>query len=502
MRKVYLIILDGVGLGKGGEGDAFARAKTPFLDTLFRTKPFAKLKTHGRSVGLPEAQMGGSEVGHITIGAGRPVKQLLTIINDEIESGDFFEKPELRKLFQKAKAKGRIHFLGMVSDGGIHSFDGHLLGLQKMAEDFGIENVYTHAILDGRDVPERTAAQYLQEIEDRNVGKIASIGGRFFAMDRDKNWNRTQQTYKVLCDQNTSATGESWREYLEKFYATSDDSDYYVPPALLQKEGQILSDDIVICFNFRTDRMRQMVSALCDTDFPHFRRLVRVSADNVGIFGQYHDKAHVIYALSAHKIENTLGEIVSRSGQKQLRISETEKFNHVTTFFSGDHKDPFPNEERIMVHSPKCATYADKPEMAAVENTDAAIQAIEKNEYELVVQNYANGDLVGHSSDVKAGIEAMEVVDKCLGRLIPTVLKAGYDIIVTADHGNCEEMLDAEGNHAPKHSKNLVPFSLILNDGSDVKLRGEGTLADIAPTILKLLELPIPKEMTGKGLVE
>ena len=491
-----------MGLGKGGEGDAFARAKTPFLDTLFATKPFSKLKTHGRAVGLPEAQMGGSEVGHITIGAGRPVKQLLTIINDEIESGDFFEKLELRTLFQKAKVNGRIHFVGMVSDGGIHSFDGHLEGLQTMAKDYGIENVYTHAILDGRDVPERTAGGYLEAIEARGVGKIASVGGRFFAMDRDKNWNRTEQAYKVFCDQNTGAIRESWGEYLQKFYANGSDSDYYIPPVLLEKEGQILTDDVVICFNFRTDRMTQLLSALCDREFASFRRLTRINPDNVGIFGQYHDEAHVIYALSAHKIENTLGEIVSRAGHAQLRIAETEKFNHVTTFFSGDHKAPFEKEERIMVDSPKCASYAEAPEMAALENTDAAIAAIAKNEYELVVQNFANGDLVGHSSDVPAAIKAMETVDKCLGKLVPKILKAGYDIIVTADHGNCEEMLDEQGNHAPKHSKNLVPFSLILNDGSDVKLREEGTLADIAPTILKLLELPIPEEMTGKGLVE
>ena len=502
MKKVYLIILDGVGLGKGGEGDAFAQAKTPFLDTLFKTKSFSKLKTHGREVGLPEFQMGGSEVGHITIGAGRPVKQLLTIINDEIESGEFMEKPELTPLFQTAKQKGRIHFVGMVSDGGIHSFQNHLYGLQDMTKQFGIKNVYIHAFLDGRDVPERTAKHYLQEVEDRGIGKIASIGGRFFGMDRDKNWNRTQQAYRVFCDPNVSAVQESWEEYLDNFYRTNTESDYYVPPVLLEKEGQIQSDDVVICFNFRTDRMRQLTAAFCDRDFPQFRRLIRLNPANVGTFGQYHDKVHVIYALSAHKIENTLGEIISREGHSQLRIAETEKFNHVTTFFSGDHKEPFEKEERIVVESPKCATYAEKPEMAAVENTNAAIKAIEKKEYELVVQNYANGDLVGYSSDIKAGVRAMETVDKCLGKLVPKALKQGYDIIITADHGNCEEMLDEEGNPAPKHSKNLVPFFLIPHDGEDIQLREKGTLADIAPTILKLLELPIPKEMTGEGLVK
>ncbi len=502
MKKVYLIILDGVGLGKGGKGDAFAQAKTPFLTTLFETKSYSKLKTHGRAVGLPEFQMGGSEVGHITIGAGRPVKQLLTIINDEIESGEFFEKPELTPLFQTAKQKGRIHLVGMVSDGGIHSFQNHLYGLQDMAKQFGIENVFIHAFLDGRDVPVRSAKGYLQEIEEKGIGKIASIGGRFFGMDRDKNWNRTEQAYKVFCNQNISAVQESWEEYLDNFYSTSKESDYYVPPVLLEKEGQMKNDDVVICFNFRTDRMRQITSALCDTDFSHFRRLVRLSAENVGIFGQYHEKAHVIYAISAHKIENTIGEIIAREGHRQLRIAETEKFNHVTTFFSGDHKEVFAKEDRIMVHSPKCDTYADAPEMSAVELTEKAIEAIEKNEYELVVQNYANGDLVGHSSDVEAGIKAMETVDKCVGKLVPKVLKKGYDIIITADHGNCEEMLDEEGNLAPKHSKNLVPLFLIPCDGEEIQLREEGTLADIAPTILNLLELPIPKEMTGEGLVE
>ncbi len=502
MEKVYVIILDGVGLGKEGKGNAFLQAKTPFLNTLFKTKPFAKLRTHGRAVGLPEFQMGGSEVGHLTIGAGRPVKQLLTIINDEIESGDFFEKPELKKLFQKAKENERIHFVGMVSDGGIHSFQNHIFGLQDMAQDYGIKNVFLHAFLDGRDVPERTAKHYLQEIDDRKIGKIASIGGRFFGMDRDKNWNRTEQAYKVFCDPNTVAEGGGWGEYLDKFYNTSSESDYYVPPVLLEKEGQIQNEDVVICFNFRTDRMRQIMSALCDTEFPYFRRLVRIDPQNVGIFGQYHDKAHIIYALSEHKIENTLGEIVSREGHKQLRISETEKFNHVTTFFSGDHKEPFENEERIMVDSPKCATYAEKPEMSAKEQTDAALKAIEKEDYELVVQNFANGDLVGHSSVVEAGIKAVETVDQCLGKLVPVVLKKGYHVIITADHGNCEEMLDENGEPAPKHSKNLVPFFVLDPNGREISLRETGTLADIAPTILNILHLSIPEEMTGKDLVE
>lgn len=497
---MYLIILDGFGLGKHDKGDAVFRAKKPFLDSLFKNNPFSKLKTHGRAVGLPEFQMGGSEVGHLTIGSGRRVPHILTIINDEIESGKFAKKPALKILFEKAKKKGRIHFAGLVSDGGIHSFLPHLLGLQKFAKKCGIKNVFVHAFLDGRDVPERTAKEYLAQIDAQKIGRIASLGGRFFSMDRDKNGERTKWAYDALCNPKVKVFSQSWRTYLDTFYATSEESDYYVPPVLFLPEGQLQPDDVLICFNFRTDRMRQICSAFLDAKFSEFPRPVRLDPKNVGVFGNYFPAAHTIYSLSDKKITHTLGEIISRKKLPQLRIAETEKFNHVTTFFSGDHKEPFPGEDRILVPSPKCPSYAEKPEMSAAKLTTAAIAAIQKKAYALVVHNYANGDLVGHSADIRAGIKAVETLDHSLAKLIPTLQRKGYDIIVTADHGNCEEMLYPDGSPSPAHSKNPVPF-VLLSDRVR-KLRASGELRDVAPTILQLLALPKPKEMTGESLIQ
>jgi len=499
MKKVYLIILDGFGIGDGGPGDAITKAKAPFIKKLLKEYPLAKLKTHGAAVGLPEFQMGGSEVGHLTIGAGRTVKHVLTIINDEIESGKFFQKPELTELFKRAKQNGRIHFVGMVSDGGIHSFLTHLWGLQKMAKKLSIPHVFIHAFLDGRDVPERTARGYLEQIEARKEGEIASIGGRFFAMDRDKNWERTKAEYETLCSPKASEEKQGWGPYLAKFYASGETSDYYVPPALFIKEGQIKSDDIVICFNFRTDRMRQISAALCDEKFSEFERSVRVNPNNMGVFGNYNPQAHTIYSLSGKKIDHTLGEEVSSHGGTQLRIAETEKFSHVTSFFSGERNEIFMGEERILVPSPKCPSYATKPEMSAREHTDAAIKAINGKEYMLVVHNYANGDLVGHSSNIPAVIKAIETMDQCLSRLVPFAESHGYDVFVTADHGNCEEMLYPDGSPSPAHSKNPVPFIAI--SPSIKKLRSKGELSDIAPTILQVLGIPKPKEMTGTSLL-
>lgn len=498
-KKVYLVILDGFGLGDHGPGNAVYQADAPFLKRLLTHFPLAKLRTHGTAVGLPEFQMGGSEVGHLTMGAGRPVKHLLTIINDDIESGEFFKKPILKSIFEKAKNKGRIHFVGLASDGGIHSFLPHLFGLQKMAQQFSISEVFIHAFLDGRDVPERTARQYLEQIEAQKTGKIATVGGRFFAMDRDKNWERTKQEYDVLCSDGVVPYEKGWRTYLEDFYSSGDRSDYYVPPVLLHKEGRIQTEDAVIFFNFRTDRMKQITEVFCQDGFSEFSRPVQLIPDNIGVFGNYNSQAHTVYSLSGKKITHTLGEVVAHYKKRQLRIAESEKFNHVTSFFSGERKEPFPGEERLFVPSPKCPSYATKPEMSALEHTSAAMEKIKNNAYSLVVHNYANGDLVGHSSDIKAAIQAVEVMDECLGKLIPFVREMGYEVFVTADHGNCEEMIYPDGTPSPAHSKNLVPFVAISDFVS--KLREAGELSDVAPTILQLLGFPVPKEMTGTSLI-
>ena len=498
MKKAYLIILDGFGLGKHDKGDAIFAAKTPFLDTIFSEYPIAHLKTDGECVGLPSFQTGGSEVGHITIGAGRAVKHLLTKINDLIESGEFFSNSILQELFSAAKEKKRIHFMGLCSDGGIHSFLPHLFGLQSMAKRFGIEHVFVHAFLDGRDVGERTAMEYLQQIEEQGTGSIASLGGRFYAMDRDTNWDRTQKAYDVLCHPSTQASSLTWEAYLQHYYATSDTSDYYVPPVLFQKEGQVQPDDVLIFFNYRTDRARQISATLCDEHFSEFDRPVRLLPEHYGIFGPYYADAKQPFHFGEEQVSHTLGECVAHTGAAQLRISETEKFNHVTFFFSGQRKEPFPGEERILIPSPKCASYAEKPEMSAREQTQAAKEAVRKKEYRLVVQNFANTDLVGHSGDFSAAVRATEVVDECLADLLPLLLENHYDVFVTADHGNSDEMFLPDGKPNAAHTKNLVPFCWVSSDASP--LRKKGDLRDIAPTVLDVLSLPIPEEMTGMSL--
>ncbi len=502
MKKVYLVILDGFGLAPEGKGNAISLAKTPFLDQLLPANKIAQLKAHGHSVGLPEFQMGGSEVGHVTIGSGRPVKHILTKINDEIEAGTFFEKENLKALFTKAQNNGRIHFLGLASDGGIHSFLPHLFGLGKMAKKFKIPEVYVHPMIDGRDVPERTAKTYLETIEKHEVGTIASVGGRFYGMDRDTNWDRTGDEYSVLTNKNHEASNKNWENILEDFYESGSESDYYLPPQLLDKKGQIKKDDVVTCFNFRTDRMRQIMAAFCDESFDGFKRSFVCNPANFGVFGNYYDRANIIFSLSSEPIKNTLGQLVSDNGGTQLRVAETDKVNHVTFFFSGERKKLFEGEERILVNSPKVANYADAPEMSAAEHTTKTLAKIKNRDFNLVVHNYANGDLVGHSANIPATIMAVETLERELQRLIPVVLGKGYDLIITADHGNCEQMFMEDGTTpCPTHSKNVVPLRLIKADGTEPELQTEGTLADVAPTICELLEIDIPDEMEGASLL-
>jgi 2,3-bisphosphoglycerate-independent phosphoglycerate mutase len=504
MKKVCLIILDGFGLGGHDAGDAIFHAKKEFLGPLFQSQKFSKLKTDGEAVGLPSFQCGGSEAGHLTIGAGRPVKQFLTIINEDIDSGNIFKNPALVPLFEKAKQRGRIHFMGMLSDGGIHSFQPHLYGLLKMAQQFGIENIFIHGFLDGRDVGERSAKKYLSEVESVGIGKLASLGGRFFAMDRDTNWDRT----KVGCDalwgrdetSNDKRKSSSWRESLDQFYAVDKESDYYFPPVVLDKEGALQGDDIVVCFNYRSDRMRQLWSALCDEEFTEFDRPFRLNPKSVAVFGSYYPDAITAYELADPQVPNTLGEVISHAGLSQLRISETEKFNHVTFYFSGQRKEEFPGEDRILIPSPKCSSYAEKPEMSAREQTDALILQLEKKEYSLIVQNFANPDLVGHGGEFEPAKKAIEVVDECLSREIPALHLHGYDVLLFADHGNADEMLEPNGDQCASHTKNRIPCWLLKSDGSIGELKEKGTLADIAPTALKLLEIKKSVEMTGESL--
>ncbi|MCL4167839.1 UNVERIFIED_CONTAM: hypothetical protein GTU68_044836, partial [Idotea baltica] len=334
-QKTYLIILDGVGIAPDGPGNAVSLAQKPFLDALWADNSLAQLQTHGEIVGLPSFQMGGSEVGHLTIGAGRTIQHILTTINDDLETGAIAAKPELQKIITKAKEKSRIHLLGMVSDGGIHSFLAHLLALQKLCKNEGIEDICIHAITDGRDVGQRSCVKFLQAVQDQGIGRIVSIGGRFYPMDRDDNWERTEKGYRVFCDSKTAEDNRSWEEVVKDHYENTEDSDYYLEPVLLDKSGQIEEDDAVVCFNFRTDRMRQIMSVFCDAKFSHFDRPVAFNPDNFAIFGNYYPEAHTVYEIKDSAKENTLGEVLEKNNLSQLRVTETEKFNHVTFFFSG-----------------------------------------------------------------------------------------------------------------------------------------------------------------------
>jgi 2,3-bisphosphoglycerate-independent phosphoglycerate mutase len=500
MKKVCLIILDGFGLGRHDAGDAIFHSHKKFLEPLLESESFSRLKTDGESVGLPGFQCGGSEAGHITIGAGRAVKQFLTIIDDDMNSGNIMKNPALVPLFEKAKKRGRIHFVGMLSDGGIHSFQSHLHGLLNMSKSFGIENAFVHGFLDGRDVEERSAKKYLSELNAVGIGKIASLGGRFYAMDRDNNWDRVEKACNTIYGKSDALNIEA-ETVIDQFYNSSDKSDYYMPPVLLNKDGAIQKDDIVVCFNYRSDRMRQLWSALCDGTFSEFDRPFRVNPKNVAVFGSYYSDAMEAYKLEDPQVPNTLGEIVSKSGLSQLRISETEKFNHVTFYFSGQRKEEFPGEDRILIPSPKCASYAEKPEMSAREQTDALIQKVKEKDYSLIVQNFANSDLVGHGGVLKSAQEAVEVVDECLEKEIPVLHDQGYDVLLFADHGNADEMLEIDGSPCASHTKNLIPCWLLKSDGTVATLCEKGTLQDIAPTALELLGIEQPIVMTGKSLI-
>ncbi len=501
MKKVCLIILDGFGIGKHDTGDAIFHSKKKFLDPLFKTKKFSQLKTDGEAVGLPSFQCGGSEAGHITIGAGRAVKQFLTIIDDDINSGNIMKNPALVPLFEKAKKNGRIHFVGMLSDGGIHSFQPHLNGLLKMSQKFGIKNAFIHGILDGRDVEERSIKKYLAELSTVGIGKIASLGGRFYAMDRDNNWNRIEKACSSMLGRN-EVKHNTAGEAVDAFYNTSEKSDYYMPPVFLDKNGAIQENDIVVCFNYRSDRMRQLWSALCDETFTEFDRPFRVNPKNVAVFGSYYPDAVTAYKMDDPQVPETLGEIVSQLGLPQLRISETEKFNHVTFYFSGQRKEEFPGEDRILIPSPKCASYAEKPEMSAREQTEALIDQVKKKDYSLIVQNFANSDLVGHSGVLSAAEKAIEVLDECLSQEVPVLNEHGYNVLLFADHGNADEMLEPDGSPCASHTKNLIPCWVLKSDGTVASLREKGTLQDIAPTALELLDIKQPEVMTGKSLLK
>lgn len=504
MKKLALVILDGWGIGDGSKSDAIAHANTPFVDSLYKNYPHSTLRTSGENVGLPDGQMGNSEVGHLNIGAGRIVYQDLAMINKAIREKTIDTNPELVAAFDYArKQKKSVHFMGLVSEGGVHASQAHLNYLCDLATAAKLEHVYVHAFTDGRDTDPKSGYGYLANLIAHLKGttvQLASVIGRYYAMDRDKRWERVRLAYDLL----VHGKGASSKDVLASVQASYAENvtDEFIKPIVAVNDsgeamGTIKENDVVICFNFRTDRCREITEVLTQQDFPEQEMktlpLYYVTMTN---YNHKFKNVHVMYDKPDLKM--TLGEVLEKAGKKQIRIAETEKYPHVTFFFSGGREKEFIGERRIMVPSPKVATYDLQPEMSAVELTDAIVPELEKAEADFICLNYANADMVGHTGDYQAVIKAVETVDACTKRIVETGIKSGYSFIIIADHGNSDYMINPDGTPNTAHSTNPVPCIII---DKDVKEVHEGKLGDIAPTILKIMGLAIPSEMTGELLI-
>lgn len=504
MKKVALIILDGWGIGDGSKSDAIANANTPFVDSLYKKYPHSTLRTSGENVGLPDGQMGNSEVGHLNIGAGRIVYQDFALINKAVREKTIDTNVELVKAFDYAKKENKaVHFIGLVSEGGVHSSQGHLHHLCDLAKAKGLSNVFIHAFTDGRDTDPKSGLGYLTNLENHlksSAGKIASIVGRYYAMDRDKRWERVKLAYDLLVKGEGTKT-QNAIQAIEASYAENVTDEFIKPIVCTDASGNpignIKENDVVICFNFRTDRCREITHVLTQQDMPEQGMktlpLYYVTMTN---YDATFKNVHILY--DKDNLVNTLGEVLESAGKKQIRIAETEKYPHVTFFFSGGREKEFVGEKRIMAPSPKVATYDLQPEMSAVELTESILPEIKKGETDFICLNYANADMVGHTGDYKAVMKAVETVDACTKRIVEAGIESGYSFIIIADHGNSDYMINPDGSPNTAHTTNPVPCILIDNDYKNIK---EGKLADIAPTILKLLGVAIPKEMDGDVLV-
>ena len=510
VSPVVLAILDGWGHRESTEANAIATAKTPIFHSLQAAYPNTLIHTSGKRVGLPDGQMGNSEVGHLNLGAGRVVPQELVRISDAVEDGSILENPSLVDACTKAKANGgKLHLIGLCSEGGVHSHLKHLVGLLHLAKSNGIENVCIHAVTDGRDTYTTEGIKALNKIQDSidkiGVGQIVTISGRYFAMDRDRRWDRVKQAYDIMT-QDIVTDRRSATEVLESFYA-QEITDEFITPIRIAS-GAVESGDSVIFFNFRPDRARQLTYAFVNNSFDGFPR-EKIAPLHFVTFTQYDSNAAVEVAFKPQNLTNILGEVIANQGLRQFRTAETEKYPHVTYFFNGGLEQPFEGEDRELIQSPMVATYDRAPEMSAQAVTDAVCNAVKKQVYSLIVVNYANPDMVGHTGNIEAAVQAVETVDKCLGKVIETVNKAGGTLLITADHGNAEYMRDPDGNPWTAHTTNPVPFIVvegedrkIIGHGTDTPLREDGCLADVAPTILEILRIPQPEEMNGKSLIE
>ena len=498
-KKFGLIILDGWGIGDGSESDAIFHAKTPFMNSLMKDYPASTLLTSGEDVGLPEGQMGNSEVGHLNIGAGRIVYQELTRINKAIRDHEFFENPTLVEAFQNAKKKNKkVHLLGLVSEGGVHSSQAHLYALCDMAEKYGIKNTYIHAFTDGRDCDPKSGSGFIENLEEYILGtscKIATIIGRYYSMDRDNRWERIKKAYDLL----VNGQGEKYSSALEAIKASYRNgiTDEFIEPSLIDEFGMIENGDTVISFNFRTDRPREISIALTQRDFKDYN-MQKLDLSYYTMTNYDHNFEDVNVIFEKANLSNTIGEVIANHGLTQVRIAETEKYPHVTFFFSGGRELEFSNEKRILVNSPKVATYDLQPEMSAPEVRDHIVKEIRTNTPNFICLNFANPDMVGHTGDYDAIVKAVETVDRCLKDVVLTGTEFEYEFLVIADHGNADYAINSDGTPNTAHSLNPVPVVLVTND-KELHLRN-GILADVAPTILSRLGLEPPSEMTGKDL--
>jgi 2,3-bisphosphoglycerate-independent phosphoglycerate mutase len=505
VKKVILIIMDGWGLGKVASADAIQNAKTPFVSSLYNQYPNTTLTTCGEPVGLPEGQMGNSEVGHLNLGAGRIVYQELQRINVAVRDGELAANPVFLNAIQLAKNNQKpMHFLGLVSDGGVHSHINHLKAMLDVCEKHGLSKVYIHAFTDGRDCDPKSGLAFITDLEQHiqhSSAKIATVSGRYYAMDRDNRWERIKMAYDAMVkaegDRAVSATDAIALSYQQNI------TDEFIRPVVIMENDRpvtkIQEDDVVICFNFRTDRCREITKALTQMEFPaQEMKPLRLDYTTMTEYDATFKNVHVMFEND--NLNNTLGEVLERNGLKQIRIAETEKYPHVSFFFSGGREQPFNGESRIMISSPKVSTYDLKPEMSAFEVTEAIVPEIQKGEASFICLNYANADMVGHTGIWEAAIRAVETVDTCVGKVVTAALENGYTVFLTADHGNADYMINEDGSPNTAHTLNPVPFFIIDNEWRGNIKRGK--LGDLAPTILTMMKLPIPTEMTGTILID
>ena len=503
-KPTMLMILDGYGLNPETHGNAIAQASKPNIDALMKNYPMTSLQASGMAVGLPDGQMGNSEVGHLNIGAGRIIYQELTNITNHIEDESFFDNEAFNKAIDHVKKNGSVlHLLGLLSDGGVHSHITHLFALIDLAKKKGVEDVVIHCFLDGRDVPPRCALTYTNELEayikKAGIGRIGVISGRYYAMDRDKRWDRISKAYDAMT-LGVGDTASTPKEAIKNSYSRKIDDEFLVP-CVLDEKNTVCDGDAMIMFNFRPDRAREITRAFTDADFDGFQRKKTISDLCYVCMTQYDaTMPNVLIAYPPEHYDNTFGEYISNLGLSQLRIAETEKYAHVTFFFNGGVEEPNKNEDRILVPSPKVATYDLQPEMSAYIVTDKVLEAIESDKYDVIILNFANADMVGHTGVMQAAVKAIEALDVCVDRITKSILAKGGQIFLTADHGNADTMIGPHDEIITAHSLNPVPFIHIAEDSRELK--NGGKLADIAPTMLDAMGIDIPSEMTGTSLLK